>query len=67
VNEPQSYLDAVTFADEMKSMGKKVGFKVEVLNKKQIEAFKMGGLLAVNKGSQIPPTFTIMEWKPKKA
>jgi leucyl aminopeptidase len=67
VNEPQSYLDAVTFADEMKAMGKKAGFKVEVLNKKQIEALKMGGLLAVNKGSQIPPTFTIMEWKPKKA
>ncbi len=67
VNEPQSYLDAVTFADEMKSMGKKAGFKVEVLNKKQIEALKMGGLLAVNMGSQIPPTFTIMEWKPKKA
>jgi leucyl aminopeptidase len=67
VNEPQSYLDAVTFADEMKSMGKKSGFKVEVLNKKQIEALKMGGLLAVNKGSQTPPTFTIMEWKPKKS
>jgi leucyl aminopeptidase len=67
VNEPQSYLDAVTFADEMKTMGKKAGFKVEVLNKKQIEALKMGGLLAVNKGSQTPPTFTIMEWKPKKA
>lgn len=67
VNEPQSYLDAVTFADEMKGMGKKAGFKVEVLNKKQIEALKMGGLLAVNMGSQIPPTFTIMEWKPKKA
>jgi leucyl aminopeptidase len=66
VNEPQSYLDAVTFADEMKGMGKKAGFKVEVLNKKQIEALKMGGLLAVNMGSQIPPTFTIMEWKPKK-
>ncbi|MES2559711.1 MAG: leucyl aminopeptidase [Bacteroidota bacterium] len=66
VNEPQSYLDAVTFADEMKSMGKKAGFKVEVLNKKQIESLKMGGLLAVNMGSQIPPTFTIMEWKPKK-
>jgi len=66
VNEPQSYLDAVTFSDEMKSMGKKAGFKVEVLHKKQIEALKMGGLLAVNMGSQIPPTFTIMAWKPKK-
>ena len=25
----------------------------------------MGGLLAVNRGSQLPPTFTIMEWKPE--
>ena len=27
----------------------------------------MGGLLAVNKGSIDPPTFTIIEYKPKKA
>ena len=67
VNEPQSFLDAVTFANEMKAMGKAAGFKVEVLNKKQIEALKMGGLLSVNLGSKTPPTFTIMEWKPAKA
>jgi leucyl aminopeptidase len=67
VNEPQSYLDSVTFANEMKGMGKKAGFKVEVLTKKQIEALKMGGLLSVNLGSVTPPTFTIMEWKPTKA
>ena len=66
VNEPQSYLDAITFSNEMKAMGKLAGFKVEVLNKKQIEALKMGGLLSVNMGSQTPPTFTIMEWKPAK-
>lgn len=67
VNEPQSFLDAVRFAEEMKDLGKKAGFKAEVLNKKQIEALKMGGLIAVNMGSKTPPTFTIMEWKPKKA
>jgi leucyl aminopeptidase len=27
----------------------------------------MGGLLAVNKGSTEPPTFTVMEWDPPKA
>jgi leucyl aminopeptidase len=37
-----------------------------VLNKKQIETLKMGGLLAVNQGSVEPPTFTIMEYKPAK-
>jgi len=67
VNEPQSYLDSVTFSNEMKAMGKVAGFKVEVLNKKQIESLKMGGLLSVNMGSKTPPTFTIMEWKPAKA
>ncbi len=67
VNEPQSYLDAPKLASEIRKMGKNAGFKVEVLNKSQIEALKMGGLLAVNMGSQIPPTFSIMEYKPAKA
>lgn len=66
VNEPQSYLDAPTFAHEIKAWCKKAAVNAEVLTKKQIEALKMGGLLAVNKGSQTPPTFTILEWKPKK-
>jgi leucyl aminopeptidase len=39
---------------------------VQVLEKIQIESLKMGGLLAVNKGSIDPPTFTIAEYKPKK-
>src|SRR5690606_8674225 len=34
VNEPQSYLNAPTFAEEMKTLGKKAGFKTQVLNKK---------------------------------
>jgi leucyl aminopeptidase len=48
-------------------MGKDAGFKVTVLNKAQIEKEKMGGILAVNRGSIDPPTFTIMEYVPKKA
>lgn len=45
-------------------MGTTSGARVEVMGKKKIESLKMGGLLAVNKGSIDPPTFTIMEWKP---
>jgi leucyl aminopeptidase len=37
------------------------------LNKAKIKQLKMGGLIAVNLGSIQPPTFTIMEWKPKNA
>ncbi len=67
VNEPVSYLNAVQYGKDIKKLGKEAGFKVEVLNKAKIEALKMGGLLAVNQGSVTPPTFSILEWKPKNA
>ena len=67
VNEPVAYLNAVKFAEEFENLGKNSGLKVEILNKKRIESLKMGGLLAVNKGSIDPPTFSILEWKPKNA
>lgn len=67
VNEPVSFLDAVQLAEEIKAKGKASNYKVEVLGKGKIESLKMGGLLAVNKGSEIPPTFSIIEYKPKNA
>ncbi|MCB0402333.1 MAG: leucyl aminopeptidase [Flavobacteriales bacterium] len=67
VNEPLSYLTAVQLSKEVKRLGKEAGFKVEVMGKTKIEALKMGGLLAVNKGSIDPPTFSVLEWKPAKA
>ena len=66
VNEPLSSLNAVKFAEEIKKLGAACHAKVEVFNKKKIESLRMGGLLAVNKGSIDPPTFIIIEWKPKK-
>ena len=67
VNEPLSYLTAVQLSVEMERMGREAGFAVEVFNKKKIESLKMGGLLAVNKGSIDPPTFSILTWKPDGA
>ena len=67
VNEPLQTLTATALADAFKSMGKEAGFKVTVLNKEQITNEKMGGILAVNRGSILPPTFSIMEYKPKNA
>jgi leucyl aminopeptidase len=67
INEPLSYLTAVQLAKEIQIMGKEAGFETEVYNKQKIEDLKMGGLLAVNRGSIDPPTFTIMEWKPRDA
>jgi leucyl aminopeptidase len=67
VNEPQSWLTATQLSNEFVKLGKEARFKVEVLKKSRIKALKMGGLLSVNQGSQQPPTFTIMEYKPRGA
>ena len=64
VNEPASFLTARQLSKEIESIAKDSGFQLEVFNKQKIEALKMGGLLAVNKGSKEPPTFNILEWKP---
>ncbi len=67
VNEPLMYLTAPQIAKEIQKAGKVAGFKVTVFNKKKIQSLKMGGLIAVNLGSVDPPTFSILEHKPKKA
>jgi len=63
VNEPLSYLTAAQLGKKAEKAGQEFGFKVEVFNKKKIESLKMGGLLAVNRGSQDPPSFSILEYK----
>ena len=66
INEPFSHLKAKELANAALILGKEFSVKTTVLDKKKIESLKMGGLLAVNKGSIDEPTFTIMEWRPKK-
>lgn len=66
INEPVNHLNATVLSEEIRKLGDNSGFKVEVLTKGKIEALKMGGLLAVNKGSIDPPVFSILEWKPEK-
>ena len=67
VNEPHSFLNAPQFSKEIQKAGKKAGFSVQVFDKKKIEQLKMGGILAVNKGSVQPPRFNILTWKPRNA
>lgn len=67
VNEPLSFLTAEQLSQEIKKMGIESGFDVEILNKKKIEALKLNGLLAINKGSIDPPTFSILTYKPENA
>jgi leucyl aminopeptidase len=67
VNMPSNLLTAEKLAEEFVSLGEKCGFETQILGKSQIESQKMGGLLSVNKGSQLPPTFSILTYKHENA
>jgi leucyl aminopeptidase len=67
VNEPQGKLDAVGLAAAATSAAVEAGFTAEVLGREKIEALKMGGLLAVNQASEVPPQFCVLEWRPENA
>lgn len=67
INEPVNRLNAPALSEEIRKAGTNAGFAVDIFNKGKIEALKMGGLLAVNRGSVDPPVFCILEWKPENA
>ncbi|MDQ7916598.1 leucyl aminopeptidase [Mesonia sp. MT50] len=67
VNEPPNKLDSVMFSERIIEAGKNCGFTTETLHKEEIESLGMGGLLGVNQGSEVPPTFNIMTYQPKDA
>jgi leucyl aminopeptidase len=54
-------------AERLQRMAGDVGLRVEVWDKARVEQEKMGGLLAVNRGSQEPPVFITLEHKPDDA
>jgi len=67
VNAPLNKLNAVQLAERIATAGDEAGYTTDILDLAKIEALRMGGLLAVNLGSPEPPTFSILEWKPKGA
>lgn len=67
VNKPSHEVTALSFAKDIEESGEKYNYSVKVLHKKEIQKEGLHALLAVNQGSEIPPTFTIMEYKPKDA
>lgn len=68
VNLPQQDLDAVAFADELQSVAADLDdVSATVYNLRQIQSLRMGGLLAVNRGSSVEPRFLVLEYKPGSA
>ena len=65
VNGVSSKITAEYLANWAVESGRKYGFEVTVFDKAKIEEIGLHALLAVNRGSEWPPRFIIMEYKPK--
>jgi leucyl aminopeptidase len=61
-NLPGNFCTPTYLANQAKQLGKSHGFKVEVLEKKQIQALKMGSFLSVTQGSDQPPKLIVMQY-----
>ncbi|HEX9491776.1 MAG TPA: leucyl aminopeptidase, partial [Thermoanaerobaculia bacterium] len=66
-NAPANLITPAHLAERAVEIARSVGVKSTVYGKKEIERMKMGGLLAVNRGSAEEPRFIVLEYSPRKA
>jgi leucyl aminopeptidase len=66
-NAPPNLATPTFIGNRAEEVAKEVGIKCTVYGKREIEKMKMGGLLAVNKGSAEEPRFIVLEYAPRKA
>src|SRR5206468_5406773 len=66
-NAPANVITPTHLAERAEEMARSVGVKCTVYRRKEIERMKMGGLLAVNRGSAEEPRFIVLEYTPRKA
>lgn len=67
VNLPPNICTPAYLAQVAVELAQKSGLRVEVLERKQMEALKMGALLAVAQGSDTPPRFIVLEHNADRA
>jgi leucyl aminopeptidase len=65
VNEPANNLTPQEFAKRTRSELTKLGVKVSVMNKKELQRRKMNAILAVGGASVHEPLMMVLEYKPK--
>ena len=66
-NLPPNICTPTYLATSAKQMAREVGLGVEVLDRKQLEALKMGSFLSVTNGSVQPPKFIVLKHMGGKA
>ncbi len=64
MNAPANYKQPQTLADWAISSGKQYGYAVTILDKPELEEQKLGALLSVSQGSDVPPVLIVAEYKP---
>ena len=60
-NLPANICTPTYLAKQARNLAKKYKFDIEVLDRKQLEALKMGSFLSVAKGSDEPPKFIVLK------
>jgi leucyl aminopeptidase len=65
VNEPGGTLTAPEFAKRAAAVGRAAGLVVKVWDEAAIKKGRLGGLLGVNRGSDLPPRFVELTYRPK--
>jgi leucyl aminopeptidase len=65
VNAPGNDLTPRGVASKAKAIAKSTGLSCTVLGPDAIKRERMGGMLAVSRGSAEPPAFIVMKYKPK--
>lgn len=65
-NEPGNLWTPAQFAQYAEEVAIETGIECTVFDKKKLQSMKMGGILAVNAGSQEPPKMIVLDYKPEK-
>ncbi len=65
ISEPANIINPITYSEKCIEL-KKIGLKVKILNKEQLEKIGMRSILGVAQGSIIEPRVVIFEWNLKK-
>ena len=65
MNAPANYKTPQTLADWTMASGKQYQYDVTVLDKAELEKQKLGALLSVSQGSDVPPVLIIANYQPK--
>ncbi len=65
VNEPGSAINPVSFAELAQEIAEREGFEFEILTPDEMQASGMGAILAVGKGSTVPPRLIRLTYRPE--